>query len=166
MSRTKCKMSTSPKHLIPSVVVGFGKLWQSLAVQPGSLQWCRHFIIACLHGFGMTECTQNHFWWEMESTRLCTGTDTVQHDVLCHAYKRFSRLWCWLPNHIPLWWQTVQPKNVGSKIWGTDKRARWASLCRWYGKECKNRDENATAELNSRWKSAPSVARRNATKTP
>ena len=41
--------------------------------------------------------------WQMEEARLCTGTDTFQHDSLSHAYTWFPELWWWLFNQILLW---------------------------------------------------------------
>ena len=73
-------LSTSPKHSTQSVVMGFGNLWQSLAVQPGSKQWCGSFMMASR----MVESTQNHFWWQMESKKA----------VYWH---RHCSAWCSLP---------------------------------------------------------------------
>ena len=54
-------LSTSTKHSTQSVVMGLGKLRQSLAVQPDSYPWSCNFIMRCRHVFRMMESTLNHF---------------------------------------------------------------------------------------------------------
>ena len=97
MSRTKC----GPLHELCQphqsirhsqswwTFVIYDKVWLSSQVQ------CNGAAISRWHA-----CTGSE-WWSILRTisggdkwcqaRLCTGTDTVQHDVLCHAYRCFFK---------------------------------------------------------------------------
>ena len=130
-------LSTLPKH--PTHTVSRDGLWKIMAKFG-----CLARFIAMIWQFhdGMLAWVQSDGEYskpfpcnKWSQARLCTGTSTVQHDVLRHALRCFSGLWWWLSYQIPLPWQAVQPKKVASQIQGADRSDRWASLCWWHGKE-------------------------------
>ena len=48
-----------------------------------------------------------------------------------------------IPIRYRFWWEAFQPKKVASQMHGADRGARRVPLCRWYGKGCSNRKEDA-----------------------
>ena len=60
------------------------------------------------------ECSEP-FPNKWRNSRLSSGTNTVQHDVLCHFHTCCAGLWCWLANQTPFDGKLFNIRRVQAK---------------------------------------------------